>query len=272
MRIFITGSTGLVGSNLVDYYSQETVIPFHRANLTKELDSAKPDVIIHCAAELVDESKMWESNVLLAVECLDWLRNNPRTRMIQIGSSAEYGALPYPSREIDRINPPDIYTATKGSATLMCQGYARRYGLDICIARPFSVYGKYEKPHRLFPRLWKAFFRNRPMKLFDGYHDFIHVNDFVRGIDTLVRKPSILPGDIINFGSGHQHRNIEVLDAFARVTGMDAPVEIMHTMAKRYESNNWVCDTTYARDAYGFLCQYDLESGVKEFISSAEYD
>ena len=272
MKIFITGGTGFIGRNLIDFYCDEEIFQYKRgSDLADDLKYFKPDLIINSAAEIYKSELMWEPNVLMVVECLKYVRSNPNTKMIQIGSSAEYGPMPRASNEQDRINPVDIYQATKGAATLLCQGYARNYGLNIKIARPYSVYGKFERPHRLFPRLWRAFRLDQGMKLYQGYHDFIYINDFVRGIDYIVRNDSTPAGDIINFGSGVQYSNFEVLELWEKIFGYSAQVDVITTMAKSYESEVWVCDTSYARQKYDFEIKYDLEQGIKDFIEVADY-
>jgi len=271
MRIFITGSTGFIGRNLVEHYSDKEVYAYNRGSIKLELSMFKPDLIINCAAEIYNPNLMLDSNVMLVKNCLDWLQMNPSTRMIQIGSSSEYGPVPHASAETDRINPIDMYQATKGMATILCQGHARSYQHDIRIIRPYSVYGKYEKPHRLFPRLWKAFMLDQPMTLFDGQHDFIHIEDFVRGVDIIASSTDAPTGDIINIGSGCQYGNFEILDLFENITGKKAPVTRMETMAKKFESEVWMCNTTYAWEKYGFRCQHDVVSGIKRFIETANY-
>ena len=273
MKIYITGATGFVGMNLVEYYKDHEVIQHKRTtDIGANLDYYKPDVIINCAAEIYDPGIMWKPNVLMVHDCLEHVKANPTTKMVQIGSSAEYGPMPRPSAEIDRINPVDMYQSTKGAATLLCQGYARVYNLDISIARPYSVFGPHERPHRLFPRLWRALKHNQSMKLYHGVHDFIYIDDFVRGIDTLVQRNDKPLGDIVNFGSGRQYTNAQVLAAFESVAGQKLPVELVDTMAKVYESDVWICDTTYAQKEYGFRVAYGLEAGIKKFLETAYYE
>lgn len=270
MKIFITGSTGFVGKNLVKFYENHIVFEHTRhLNLTESLNYFQPEVIINCAAEIYQPENMWEPNVMWVHECLEYVKAHPTVKMVQIGSSAEYGPMARPSNEKDRINPVDMYQATKGASTLLCQGYARQYDLNICVARPYSVFGPGEQPHRLYPRLYKAFVKNEAMTLFQGFHDFIYIDDFVRGIDILVNQGK--KGDIVNFGSGTQISNFDVVDLFKTIVGHDAPIDIQTHMAKSYESEIWICDTEYAKKEYGFQTEYTVEAGIRKFLEIAQY-
>lgn len=272
MKLFLTGSTGFIGRNLIEFYKNHHVYCYMRAeDISAALEVYRPDVIINCAAEIYEPVLMWTSNVQLVQACCEHVRRYPSTKMIQIGSSSEYGPIDRASCETDPINPVDMYQATKGIATIACQGYARTYDLDICIARPYSVYGRYEKPHRLFPRLWRSFMLGEPMTLHAGEHDFIYIDDFIRGIDILLSHSSIPRGDIVNFGSGKQYSNLQVLKMFEKITGQQANVNLMGKMAKSFENKVWLCDTTYAKEAYGFSCEVDLETGIRRFIQTADY-
>lgn len=267
MKILITGGTGFIGSNLIEFYKNNNlIIQTHRGdNLTTVLNTHRPDVIINCAGEIYKQDLMYDTNVVMVKTILDWMITFPKTRLIHIGSSAEYGPLPRPSKETDRINPIDLYQTTKGMGTLLCQGYARQYGLSTAVARVYSAYGIYEKPHRLIPRLYNAFINNQSMKLYHGVHDFIYIDDFVRGIDLLVNHRD-LKGDIINFGSGKQHTNLEVKEIFEKITNTTAPIDYEDNYAKAFESDIWCCDTSYAREIYGFKISYDLEDGIRHYI------
>ena len=273
MKIYITGANGFLGHSFKDYYHDHTLFCHTRGeSVTSDLNIFEPDLILHCAGEIYNPEHMFSTNIGMTHEILEWVKQHPRTRMIHIGSSSEYGAMDRPSRETDRINPLNMYEATKGSGTLLCQGYARHYNLEICVARIYSGYGAYEKERRLFPTLYRAFYKNEAMKLYDGVHDFIYIDDFVRGINILVDK-GFIAGDIINFGSGVQSSNLEVLQAWQRVTGLDAPVEYMSGLMQKAQRDAefWCCDTTYAYKQYGFKAEYSLEEGVRDFIRKKQH-
>ena len=270
MKIFITGVSGFIGHSLSDFYLNRNyqVQGFYRnQSIVQELDHFKPDVIINCAGEIYNPEFMFDTNVSMVKTILDWLRKFPKTKLVHLGSSSEYGPLNNPGAETDRINPIDMYQSTKGMGTLLCQGYSRHYNLDISVARVYSAYGPYERPHRLFPRLYRAFIKNEDMTLFDGVHDFIYIDDFIRGIDMLVNTKD-LRGEIVNFGSGRQYTNIEVLQAWEKITGHSAPVKYEHKFNKTFETSVWCCDTTYAYQQYGFETQISLEQGIEKFIET----
>ena len=273
MRAFITGANGFIGRNLIEQLQRDGYFCdfYQRTDVIYELNKFNPDIIFNCAAEIYQPDKMFDSNIKLVNNILEWVKNNSNTRMIQLGSSSEYGPMPVASSENDRINPIDLYQATKGAATLLCQGYARQYHLDITIVRPYSVYGQHEKPHRLFPMLWKAAVLNQPMTLHAGEHDFIYIKDFIKGLLCIVNNTTDRIGDIINLGSGLQYSNLEVLKIFEEVADTILPVTYIDQLAKSFESNVWKCNTSYCQNTYGFKCEYDLKSGIIDFLHTADY-
>jgi nucleoside-diphosphate-sugar epimerase len=276
MKIFITGASGFVGKNLVDYYTKRghEVYAFHRGEiLTEALDNFAPDAIINSAAEIYDHEHMFEPNIVMVQTILEYVQRCKQScKLIQIGSSSEYGPTDHSTAEDTLLKPVDYYQATKGAATLMCQGWARLHKLPVWIVRPYSVYGPGERPHRLFPRLYRAFNYNESMTLYQGHHDFIYINDFVRGIDLVLQEWELAPGEIVNFGSGFQTSNFDLLDQWIRVTGNTAaPVAKVAEMKKAFENNVWVCDVAKSF-RLGFDCEYTLETGIRDFLLKAKYD
>ena len=267
--ILITGSNGFLGTNLVNFYSNKyNVLTFTKQDNIEHILSKQPDIIINCAASIYDIDSMFDTNVVLVNRLINYTKNHKHTKLIQIGSSAEYGKKLSATKESDNADPVSFYAGTKAAATMLCQSAAREFNLSIVVARPYSLYGNYEKSYRLFSKLLAAFVNQQEMTLADGYHDFIYVKDFVIGIDNLV-SGHYDNGDIVNYGSGIQTSNKDVLDIFVEIFGyIPRHIQIVDGMAKAFESKVWICDTSYAEHKYNFKTQYSLKQGILDLIKT----
>ena len=269
MKIFITGSTGFIGQNLVQRYSDHEVFEFHRKlNLRDSLRYFKPDLIINCAAEIYNRDEMFAVNVSLVKECLDYVKEFPNTRMIQLGSSSEYGPVNRPTKETDPIQALDMYSGTKGMATLLCQSYARSYNLDIIVVRPYSPYGPGERPHRLFPALWRSFKLDKPMDLVLGVHDFCYIDDFIDAINLVIESDKRTPGELINISSGVQVSNTDVLATFRKVSGKEGLVDVKNNFTT---PPIWTADISHIKTKYKWQPKISLEKGISKFLEKANY-
>ena len=270
MKIYIVGSTGFIGQNLVKKYSHETVFEHTRYfEISTKLNYFKPDVIINCAAEIYNPNLMYDVNVKLVKDCLDYCKEFPNTQFIQLGSSSEYGTVNRPTNEQDPIQVDNMYSGTKGAATLLCQSYAKQFNIDVQIIRPYSPYGPGERSHRLFPALWRAFKLDRVMTLAMGVHDFCYIDDFVDAIDIIIRSKLRMPGEIINISSGEQQSNATVLEIFRKITGMQGNVELI---TKFTTPKVWAADITHIKKKYNWSPKFTLEDGIRKFLEEATYE
>jgi nucleoside-diphosphate-sugar epimerase len=268
MKIFITGFNGFIGKNLTEYYRDIHEVYFHHKNsdLLYSLSLYKPDIILHCAAEIYDTSLMWKSNVELTKLILEYcVRNN--TKLIHFGSSSEYGIVNVPSYESMPLDVSTLYATTKGISTLLCTGYAKEYNLDLAILRPYSPYGPYEKSHRLFPKLWKSFKLNEHMILKQGMHDFLYIDDLLKAVDLLLNRKN--NGEIYNVSSGEQYSNSDVLHLFRKITGHQGNVEFIDEMTT---PPTWIADISKIKRELGWSPSISLESGIRSFLSKANYE
>lgn len=271
MKIFITGSTGFVGSNLVSFFEDYEVECFQRnvVGLKAQLNSFQPDWIINCAAEIYNTDKMWSVNVELTKTCVDWITLNPTTKMIQIGSSSEYGIHETPTSEASALLATDIYGTTKAIASMLCISNAKSFGLDIVVVRPYSLFGPKEKAHRLFPKLWQAFKSNQSMQLVEGVHDFCYIDDFIKAIEVIMFSKNRTNGDVVNISSGVQTTNSEVLDYFRSVTCIEGNVT---KLDKFCTPKVWQADITHAKNTYGWQPSISLRDGIEMFLNEANYE
>ena len=271
MKILITGAKGFIGSSLVDYYQDKMeVIPYYRGYDVSDIFNINPDYIIHCAAEIYNKENMFESNIVLTYQMLEVARKIPNLKhFIYIGSSSEYGRKSNPMKESDVLEPDSIYEGTKACGSMLTRAYGKTYNIQTSIVRPFSVYGPKEPLHRFLPKLYNEFKTDGDIKIADGVHDFIHIYDFVKGIDTVLNgdTPS---GEVFHFGTGVQLTNLEVYETFSKLFDK----QIRYTITSNIEgksagidSNSWVADITKVKETFGWEPQYNFEQGLLQYIN-----
>lgn len=270
MRYLITGGTGFIGKSIIEKLYNEEILLIGRdwhsnLNLLNQIKEFKPDYILHCAAEIKDSSKTFESNILMTHWLLEVTKNVNYKCFITLGSSSEYGYTQKPMTENELLKPRTMYEATKGASTLLCQGFAREYNKPIAVVRPFSVYGINEPSNRLIPTLFRNFKNNTISKISLGVHDFIHIDDFIDGLlSVLYSEKELIQGDIVHFGSGVQYSNLEVFNIIKNIFKSNLEYEKIDNIFNKYDTLNWVADITYAKTKYKFNPKYTLETGLKE--------
>ena len=130
-----------------------------------------------------------------------------------LGSSSEYGYKKEKMEEDNRLEPRTIYEATKAACSMLAQGYATTYKIPITLIRPFTIVGKYEKPHKFFPTLYRSWKLNKEIQLSNGVHDFVFIDDFLKCLDSILNYKNE-NFDIINIGSGYQTDNYKIVNIF----------------------------------------------------------
>lgn len=269
--ILLTGSDGFVGSHLKKRLQQDgyKVICYHRRMLASEMLAY--DITINCAAELTDHRKMYQSNVELTHYLLThavYLNQSKLLKFIQIGSSSEYGATNKMRSEDLVCSPSNIYEGTKLSASALCLGYAHQYDLDICVARPFSLFGPNDKPRKLIPALYRSFLSHEPITVHgEAEHDWLWIEDFIDGLAKLLdTNRTQTKGQIFNFGTGVSSTNRQVIAALEEALGSSLNVVYQASQYHAHDVDNWVADASKARTVLGWAPKHNLRSGIKEYV------
>ena len=109
------------------------------------LNRIKPDLILHLAATFENDfNEAYATNVEATRQLLEQVQQSGlSTRVLLIGSAAEYGAVKpedNPIREDHVLTPVSIYGLTKAWQTQLAGFYASR-GVDVVVARAFNLDG-----------------------------------------------------------------------------------------------------------------------------------
>ena len=143
MKILISGASGFIGGHLYTYLDElgYEVDQIGKNEFMHEdfgiLNRFKPDVVVHCAwirnkdLQITDHLEFAELSCHFFDEC-----RKAGIRVINIGSSSEYGPKLKPMKEDMTCEPVSTY----GIAKLMVTLYAKKLGFNTL--RLFTVYGK----------------------------------------------------------------------------------------------------------------------------------
>lgn len=270
----ITGGGGFIGRNVIERLTSggHNILQYtrHSGSIFSFVCRHNPDYIIHCAGETENENNMIQSNVVLTNDLLDAARMVPNLKgVIMVGSSTECAPTNLLMQHGQPIDPVDIYGATKASATVLCLAYARQYGVPVAVVRPMSLYGKYDKPYHLIPTLYEAATSSKSIDLYCGGHDWMEINEFVRGMMTVLHSGAdVMRGDVLFLGTGINTSNQEVLNTMESVMGVTIKHKINTGHLCRYDREVWTCDTQYVTNKYGFIADPNktLENGLSSYV------
>jgi GDP-4-dehydro-6-deoxy-D-mannose reductase len=252
VRILITGAAGFVGAHLAAHLSKATAsaslfglvrpgsgeLPEgmvrieadmeDAAALARALDTARPDRIVHLAAQSSphdswrDPIGTLRTNILGLAYLLEEVRAlSLAPRVLVVGSAEEYGAVPealQPVREETPLRPASPYAVSKLAQGYLALQYSLSHGLAAIRTRTFNHTG----PGRGAAFAESSFARQiaeiekgerEPVIAvgnLEAVRDFSDVRDVVRAYELLLERGT--PGEVYNVCSGRGLRIREILD------------------------------------------------------------
>ncbi len=181
----------------------------------------RPDIIVHFAAEshvdrsIQDSTAFIRTNVIGTQVLLDLSRKYKIGRFIHISTDEIYGDIEKGEfTENSPLKPNSPYAASKAAADLLIKSYVRTYNFPAIIIRPCNNYGPWQYPEKLIPVvICKALNNNKVPVYAKGLNtrEWLYVEDCAQGILIIMKKGRI--GEIYNLGSGHEKKNIKVVEA-----------------------------------------------------------
>lgn len=212
MKLFITGGTGFIGSNFIEYANSKGIdIIAHKrkesfpaielSNSTKwlegELDSFEEEKIsncthfIHFASYGVLDQNNWDecfkTNVIDSLKAVEKAVEAGIQKFVIIGSCFEYGKSAMDYKKIPTtapLKPINAYSASKAAASIALSSFLEEAKKQYTILRLFHVYGKGEKEGRFWPSLCKAALDGVDFNMTSGeqIRSFSNVSDIAKHI------------------------------------------------------------------------------------------
>jgi UDP-glucose 4-epimerase len=290
-RAVVTGASGFIGSALARYLgaegwhvvtvdrrpSADGLVPSRLADVAQEgaladlLDAGT--VIFHMAASAdvagsVANPRYDFDNTFRGVfEVLEAARQTgsrlvfPSTASIFDASNA----LPLSERAFPRPTSP--YAAGKLGGEAYCHAYHRSYGVDVRIARLFSVYGVGMFRFAIHDIVRKIQQDHEDLVILgDGtqVRDYLFIDDAVRGLTMVATAGG--SGEEYNVASGQPVRLLDLARLIAELMG-HPNIRIRPTgRSFAGDTARWYADISKVR-ALGFEPRVDLRSGLERTIA-----
>jgi UDP-glucose 4-epimerase len=265
----------------VDQVSAEDVqvpsVRYHRlqlpgAGLAELLGAEAPQVCIHCAGcasvgwSFENPAGDFRGNTILVCEMLDALRrHSPACRFVLLSSAAVYGdPATLPVTERHEIRPLSPYGFHKRQAELLCEEFARLYGLQTSSLRIFSAYGPGLRRQVVWDVCRRALNGGRLILQGTGAEsrDFIHASDVARACFA-VATSAPMNGEVYNAASGKETAISELAEWALGALSLKNEIEFDGVLPSG-TPKNWRADITKLT-GLGFAPAVEATSGIQEF-------
>lgn len=271
-KVLITGYNSFIGKHLLKIYPDAEIVGRDQGWYVG------PDLIFHLAAAgskrgNYTEKEIFSTNVGGTWNLLQTTRDIPYKAFINFSSSSVYGIKDHPMREDDNLEPNFLYASTKAAAEMLCRNEAIEHNKPVVNVRPFSVYGPGMQDNKLIPVLFDRIKRNEQVELVVGNHDFIYIDDFLAGLDTVVNNARTLAGHALNIGSGEQWSNYDLACLVSQIVGKGIQniVEVDrlhdHGHQTQLDSPMWQADISKLK-TLGWSPKVSLREGLTRFYES----
>jgi NDP-hexose 4-ketoreductase len=253
-----------------------------RGDLGGVIEAADPDVIINCAgATAGDALHQVRGNVVLVAELLAAVTaRTPGTRLVHLGSSAEYGAIPpdVPIREDAHPNPVGTYGLTKLAATELVLAAGRAGVVDAIVLRVFNPIGAGLPAANLLTNAATQMRKARAsgsdrihLGSLDAFRDFVDIDDVADAVVAAALAPGLSGPLVLNVGSGRATQARDLVTLLARVAGFAGEVMEDAGASSRSADVPWQCaDVGSIANLLGWRADRSLEASVQAVWSAIE--
>ena len=325
--MLITGGAGFIGVNAARYYADKgwriTVldnlsrhgtednlrwlqdqadIRFERVDIRDQaaleaaVKSARPDVLLHLAAQVAvttsvtDPREDFEINALGTFNVLEAVRqHSPESFVINASTNKVYGKmeevgtverngryeyrdLPSGVAETQQLDFHSPYGCSKGAADQYTIDYARIYGIQSVTFRQSCIYGT--RQFGIEDQGWVAWFTiaavlGKQITIYgDGkqIRDVLHVDDLAHAYEAAIDHREAASGQAFNIGGGPANTlSLRELLAFLEQT-LAIQIPLQWSDWRPGDQPVFVCDLSKAHDRLGWQPQIGVQDGVRQLI------
>jgi GDP-L-fucose synthase len=296
--VCVTGGAGFLGQVVVRKLQERGVkdifIPqIEKYNLVElkdinqMLSDAKPDLIIHLAAQvggiganLEHPAEFFYNNLMMGVQLMHRAWETGVEKFVAIGTICAYPKFtPVPFKEEnlwdgypEETNAP--YGLAKKMLLVQSQSYRQQYGYNSLFLLPVNLYGPGDnfnpKSSHVIPALIRKCIEAQENNVNeipvwgDGSptREFLYVEDAAEGI--LLASEKYNQSDPVNLGAGSEISIKDLVEMIAKKTGFTG--KLIWDPSKPNGQPRRKLDTERAYEKFGFKAQMSFEDGIERTI------
>ena len=299
--IFIFGASGFIGANLLDTilkYRTDCFAITHNPrsawrlklleissenilhcdiNYRKSVDSAflkhDPKTIFNLSAygaysKQNNVNLIYETNINGTVNILEACKDVKA--YVHAGSSSEYGLNCTNPSEDSELIPNSHYAVSKISTSYLISFYAQFHQVPCLNLRLYSIYGPWEEPDRLIPKIIQLGLANAypPLVNPDTSRDFVYIDDCVEAfIDAANNIDEKSIGHSINIGSGKKTTLQELAAASQQIFNISIDPIWGNMPSRNWDTSEWYGNNEKARELINWHPKTNLEDGLSKFAN-----
>ena len=249
-----------------------------REAVYKLFEEEHPDMVVNFAAEShVDRSienpeVFLDTNIKGTAVLMDACRKYGIKRYHQVSTDEVYGDLPLDRPDLffteeTPIHTSSPYSASKASADLLVQAYARTYKMPCTISRCSNNYGPYHFPEKLIPLIIANALNDKELPVYgkgENVRDWLYVEDHCIAIDLIIRKGT--PGEVYNIGGHNEKTNLEVVKTVLAQLHKSEDL-ITYVTDRPGHDRRYAIDPTKIHNELGWLPATPFDEGIKKTIA-----
>ncbi len=206
------------------------------------------------------------TNTMGTLNLLECMRLFHCNKLVLASTSSLYAGHAIPFTEDLAVNEPlSPYAASKKAGELMAYSYYKLYGIDVSVARYFTVFGPAGRPDMSPYRFIKWIAEEETIQIFgDGCQsrDFTFVNDIAAGTVAAIKDVGY---EIINLGGGRNPVSINTI--ISKLEGLiGKKANIAHKSSHVADLKETWADIEKAKNLLGWEPQILLEEGLERTV------